>query len=80
MLILQRKVGESLLISDNIKISIVEIGTDKVKISIDAPKEIPILRTELLEAAKSNREAVVTSDQSISLLKNFIHQNQSEQK
>lgn len=73
MLILQRKAGQSLLIGDNIKISITEIGTDRVKISIDAPKEIPIVRTELLDAANSNREASNVSKKSISALKKIIY-------
>lgn len=72
MLILQRKAGEALLIGDNIKISILEIGTDKVKLAIDAPKNIPILRTELLDAAESNREAAQSSKDSISSLKNIL--------
>ncbi len=70
MLILQRKASESLMIGDNIKISIVEINADRVKISIDAPKDIPIVRTELLDAAASNREATSeTSKDTIALLK-----------
>lgn len=73
MLILQRKAGQSLLIGDNIKISITEIGTDRVKISIDAPKEIPIVRTELLDAVNSNREASNVSKKSISALKKIIY-------
>lgn len=75
MLILQRKVGQSLLIGENIKISITEIGFDKVKISIDAPKEIPVVRTELLDAADSNREASNMSNiskKSVSALKEIL--------
>jgi carbon storage regulator len=69
MLILQRKASESLMIGDNIKVSIVEINADRVKISIDAPKNIPIVRTELLDAAASNREATsVTATETIALL------------
>ena len=73
MLILQRKVGQSLLIGDNIKISITEIGFDRVKISIDAPKEIPVVRTELLDAADSNREASNVSKKSVSALKKMMY-------
>jgi len=57
MLILYRKKGEAIHIGDNITISIVESGTDGVRIAIDAPKDIAIMRKELVEAAKANREA-----------------------
>ncbi len=58
MLILYRKKGEAIRIGDNITISIVESGADGVRIAIDAPKEVPIMREELVEAADANREAV----------------------
>ena len=57
MLILQRRNGQSLSINNNIKLTIVDTGADWVKLAIDAPKEIPILRTELVEAAAENQEA-----------------------
>ena len=61
MLILQRKKGESLTINDNITLTIIDTGTDWVKLAIDAPKEIPVLRSELLEAARENRKAAETA-------------------
>lgn len=74
MLILQRKVGQSLIIGDNIRISINEIGTDRVKISIDAPKEIPVLRSELLDAVNNNLEAAKSSNnESITALKKIMN-------
>lgn len=57
MLILQRRKGQSLSINNNITLTIVDTGADWVKIAIDAPKEIPVLRTELVEAAAENQEA-----------------------
>ena len=57
MLVLHRKKGESLIINDNIKITIVDISGEKVKIAVEAPKEIPILRSELVNAAEANKEA-----------------------
>ncbi len=57
MLILQRRKGESLCIGDEIKLTVSEIGGDWVKIAIDAPKDISILRSELKEAALENQEA-----------------------
>lgn len=72
MLILHRKKGESLLINENIKITIVDITGEKVKIAIEAPKEIPILRTELVAAAEVNKEAVKSSTLSLNDIKNVF--------
>ena len=57
MLILKRKKGQGVQIGENIKITLVDIDGDNVKISIEAPREVKILRTELAEAAKVNQEA-----------------------
>ncbi len=57
MLILKRKKGQGVQIGENIKISLVDIDGDNVKISIEAPREVKILRNELAEAAKVNQEA-----------------------
>lgn len=47
MLTLSRKVGEKITIGDNIVLTVVEVRGDKVRIGIDAPKEIKVMRTEL---------------------------------
>lgn len=60
MLILQRRKGQSLSINNNITLTIIDSGPDWVKLAIDAPKEIPVLRTELAEAAVENQEASKT--------------------
>ena len=57
MLILQRKEGESLLIGDEIEISILSVEAGCVRLAIEAPKSISILRAELKKAAEVNREA-----------------------
>lgn len=57
MLILRRKVGESLVIGGNIRITILDGGDGGVRLAIDAPKEIPVVRSELLRAAEANRDA-----------------------
>ncbi len=57
MLILQRKKGQSISINDDITLTIVDVGSDGVKIAIDAPREVTILRTELKDAAKENKKA-----------------------
>ena len=57
MLILRRKAGETLLIGDEIKITVMGIYEGGVRLAIDAPKRIPVLRGELLQAVDANRDA-----------------------
>jgi carbon storage regulator len=62
MLVLSRQRDESIIIADNIKITIVDIRGDKVRLGIDAPKEIPVHRQEVFDAiqrenAQKNAEA-----------------------
>ena len=57
MLILQRKAGESLFIGDEIEVSILSVEAGRVRLAIEAPKAVQILRKELKNAAEVNREA-----------------------
>ncbi len=52
MLVLTRKANESIVIRDNIVITVVEIRGDKVRLGIEAPKEVPVHRREVYEAIK----------------------------
>lgn len=57
MLVVSRKAGEFLIISDNIKITLLSVGGDKVSIGIEAPKSVKIVRGELLETIEANKES-----------------------
>lgn len=52
MLVLSRKKNESIIINDNIRIVVVEVQGDKVRLGIEAPKDIPVHRQEVYEAIK----------------------------
>ncbi len=59
MLILSRKVGEAIVIAENIEITITRIDGDIVKLGIEAPRSIPIVRKELFEEMQRvNKEAL----------------------
>jgi len=52
VLVLARKLDESIVIGDNIIVKIVSVENGVVKLGIDAPQEIPIMRSELLEQVR----------------------------
>ena len=68
MLILQRKAGESVLIGEEIEISVLSVDAGRVRLAIQAPKNISILRSELKTAAEANREAADEEGLPLSLL------------
>ena len=69
MLVISRKKGESLLIGDDIEITVEKIDSSSVKISIKAPKEKVILRKEVYEKVKNEKSnAIVTSEDILNIL------------
>ncbi len=68
MLVVTRKSDESLIISDDIEITILEIAKDKVKIGIKAPKEVKIIRSELKDAKQTNEQSASASKNAIAEL------------
>ena len=61
MLVLSRKKNESIVINNDITIVVVEIRGDKVRLGVEAPKEIPVHRREVYDAIKRNEAAQVKS-------------------
>jgi len=53
MLVLSRKKNESIIINDHIVVTVVEIRGDKVRLGIDAPKDVSVHRREVYEAIQS---------------------------
>ncbi|MDY0235513.1 MAG: carbon storage regulator CsrA [Gudongella sp.] len=65
MLILNRKEGESIIIGDNVEIRILEVQDGKIKIGIDAPKEVSILRKEVYDSVIEENKNAITNDTDI---------------
>ena len=72
MLILRRKKNESILIGDNIRITVLESAADGVRLAIDAPKSLSILREELTEAEQENRESSSPTAQAVNALQSSL--------
>ena len=73
MLILRRKKDESLLIGGDIRITVVDCGSDGVSLAIDAPKHISILREELSEAELANQSALAPDKDSVRFLQSLLY-------
>ena len=56
MLVLSRKKNESIVINDDITIVVVEIRGDKVRLGVEAPKEVPVHRREVFDAIHRNEQ------------------------
>lgn len=54
MLVVTRKTDEGIVIADNIVIKVLDVGKDRVKIGIEAPKDVRIVREELFNTEKQN--------------------------
>jgi carbon storage regulator len=69
MLVLSRQRDESIIIGDNVVITVVDVRGDKVKLGIDAPREISVHRREVYESIqRENRQAALLKPDDARLL------------
>ena len=61
MLVLSRKTNESIIIDGNVTVSVLRVDNDNVRIGVEAPLEIPVMRKEIYEEIKSNNEQAAGS-------------------
>ncbi len=57
MLQLTRKPGETIVIGDDIRVSVIQIAGGGVRLGIDAPRSVPVYREEILDAVRAENEA-----------------------
>lgn len=69
MLVLSRKESETFFLGDEIEVVVLEVQGDKVKLGINAPKSVKVLRKELVESKEANIEA--TTSVKLDLVKKF---------
>src|SRR3954452_18167120 len=73
MLVLSRRVGERLMIGDDIVVTVIEVRSDGVRLGIDAPREVRVHRAEVLEAVRAaNVEAVAADDRTAATLQRLV--------
>ena len=61
MLVLSRKLNETILIGDNIRVTLLGIDGDKIKLGVDAPRNVKVFREELLEATRSTNQQALAA-------------------
>lgn len=74
MLVVSRKKDESIIIGENIKVTVVEIAKDRIRIGVDAPENVKIVRSELYDTEKFNMQAAINKP-SIDILAALLDKN-----
>ncbi len=79
MLVLSRRQGESIVIGDNVVVTIVEVRGGQVRVGIDAPRSIEVHREEVYRAvARENLEAVRSAGQDPAALRQAVPSKKSD--
>ncbi|MFK3943941.1 carbon storage regulator CsrA [Pseudomonas monteilii] len=58
MLILTRKAGETIVINDNIRVTVLSVKGNQIRLGVEAPEDVPVHRQEIHERIKAEAEAV----------------------
>jgi carbon storage regulator len=78
MLVLSRRVGESIVIGDDVTVTILEVRSDVIRVGIDAPRSVAVHRAELLvELEASNRDSASPSEDAVASLARQLRQKES---
>lgn len=78
MLILTRKKEESIVIGDNVEVKVLEINDGKVKLGIEAPKNIDIIRKELYENIQEENKKASEININLDMLKEIIKKDKKD--
>ena len=62
MLVLSRRVGESVVIGNDVVVTVLEVRGDIIRIGVDAPREVPMHRSEVFEAIEASNKAAAAPD------------------
>lgn len=78
MLVLTRKIDQSIMIGDQIRIVVVDVRGDQVKLGIDAPREIMVHRQEVYQEIQAeNRRAALSKEIDLGALERIVRDSQS---
>ncbi len=81
MLILARRIGESIMIGDQVEISVVDIKGDQVKLGINAPSQVKVYRREVYAAIQEeNRAAAAAAPKSLPSIEGLIEKTEKTEK
>ncbi len=69
MLALTRKVGESIIINNDVEVTILDVKGDQIKVGINAPKTVPIYRKEIFNQIKEENESAMIDASHVEELK-----------
>ena len=72
MLALARKINQSIVIGNDVEITVLEIKGDQIKIGIDAPKSVPVYRKEIYEQIQEENKKAVSEEINVDELKNIF--------
>lgn len=80
MLVLSRRVGESVVIGDDVVVTVLEVRGDVIRVGVDAPRHVQVRRQELLaELEETNRAAASPSADAVAGLSKLVSREQRDQ-